>query len=71
MSRKILESMPKDLLGEYDLEKPYLKDLTIDDLNNVSQAILEAARKGHKVAGACCCCTMCCAAAVTNSTKKP
>lgn len=61
-NKKVLSVLKKVNLQEYDLNKPHLKQLTVSDLNNLSQAIMENARKGGTVhSGRSCCCTqMCC-----------
>lgn len=66
--RKISEVIPEDLLREYELKKDSVKDVTISDVNNISQALMEMSRKGVAPRGGgcqiCCCAICCCAAAV-------
>jgi hypothetical protein len=59
-TKKILALIPTNLKKEYDLNKPHLKDLTVSDLNNITQAVMEHTRKGGKITGQSCCTTMCC-----------
>jgi hypothetical protein len=59
---KISEVIPDDLLSEYELNKDHLKNVTVSDINNITQAFLEMHRKGAKPrGGGCqmCTCGMC------------
>ncbi len=58
---KVLKEIPPDLQTEYALAgKPHLQELTVSDLNNLTQALMEHVRKGGKPKGNMCCTTMCC-----------
>jgi hypothetical protein len=58
-TKKVVAALSRQLQKEYELNKSYLKNLTVDDLNNLSQALLEHYRKGGKPVGGGCT-SMCC-----------
>jgi len=65
--RTIYEMIPQDMREDYDINKEYLKRVTMSDISNISQALMEQARKGPAptaTGGGCqmCCCAMCCCA---------
>ncbi len=59
-AQKALDGIPKNLQKEYGLNKPHLGTLTVSDLNNLSQALMEHMRQGGKPKPGMCCTTMCC-----------
>jgi hypothetical protein len=69
------EKKIKDILTDEEIEKydirpaSKVKELTLDDVNNLSQVMMEAVRTKKPTGGGCamCCCAMCCCAAATRA----
>jgi hypothetical protein len=66
--KKITEILDDATLTSYEIDKHRVKDLTISDINNLSQALMETVRKRGPSGGGCqmCCCAMCCCAAAVK-----
>jgi hypothetical protein len=66
--KRIGEILSDEDLRAYDLDPAKVKELSVDDMNNLSQVMMEAVRKKKPSGGGCamCCCAMCCCAAATR-----
>lgn len=63
----ILSKINEDVQKKYKVNKPYLAKVTVDDLKNLSKALVESqARPGARACNTCCCC---CAAAVESVNR--
>jgi hypothetical protein len=59
----ILANVSPQVQKKYQLDKPYMAQVTVDDLNNLKKALVESsASPGAPACNTCCCC---CAASVT------
>jgi hypothetical protein len=70
-AKKLSALIPASVQKEYQIEGK-LGGLTVSDMNNISQALMETASKGKgkvPTGGGCqmCCCVMCCCAAAVKA----
>ena len=59
--KKLSTIIPATTLKEWGLDREDIKNLTIEDLNDIGLALAEvSSKKGAKGAGGMCCTGMCC-----------
>lgn len=61
--KRILEILDKDAIRDWGIDEKKIKDLTISEINDISQALMEVSRKKMmEASGGCtamCTCAMC------------
>jgi hypothetical protein len=63
---KVLSRLDSDLKKKFKLEKPYLQDITVQDLKRLGTALVERGKRPREKQGrACSTCCCCCAAALS------
>jgi len=59
---EVLDQISQKIQQKYHIDKPYMKQVTVDDLKNLNKALVEAAASTSPGAAACntccCCCTI-------------
>src|SRR5690348_18502530 len=68
--KKILDVVSNPKQKRFHIEKPYLRDVTIEDLNNLALALKDLSHtRGYPAGQACCCCQFCCSCATAIVPK--
>jgi hypothetical protein len=60
--KKVLEVLDKDAIRDWGIDERKMKDVTISEINDISQALMEVSRrKMIEASGGCtmCTCAMC------------